>query len=667
MSIKKICDEILNKTKASKMSRAFQHYAQSEDKKIAKEEAEKHKVSRPSYLSGEIKPLEGGAIRVRPKASEESMSLSINDICDDILSKYMGTGRYSGAGANEPVVTRREGYIVRERPLPGQTQASIKAGHVAEQKKEAPKKMKPEEKEKTKIREEGYRLGQKRPESFYAPPAPPEKKYSGSWREYFRSKLNRSEDKMSLRKSVDELLNKALSGLNKPAVKKTDKIPSPEVVTHKPNPVKTEGVLKPVGKSKDYKKDVKTIEQHSYPSGGHTAVVEGKGKKANISTVSLYDPKEQEVHVQHGKGKTKTIPTTAEHEKELKEASIKESDMKKNHSYVYSGETEDGLKKKKKQAPKADGHTLGKDPTIRAEGEMEPMSLSKSVDALLEKAKSRSAMGQYDESVVKKLKKQPGVKEPYALAAAIKQGTVQHKSIDDLTIEQHLSKSHPDLIKDLKFHEKPGGHRKTEEGFEHTYQETGGRGRLASTVTTKTKPGEKQEQKRYSYDPKKQEVEVKETSKPYVKKVIEATPEAEKELKEASIDVRTCDLIKSYEDQELEKGGEMAARAVAGAIKDPKLSPKKYEKATRVSERAAEKYPGYPEKLKERMYRSITWKIGDGIIKGGRVLPIGPGGEIQNLVKDDDGGEATGRKRMDAMDVKKEQSKSRKEYEGEED
>lgn len=331
------CDDIMNKTKASKMSRAFQHYSAAEDKKTAKEESEVHRVSRPSMLSGEIKNVSDKIIRVRPRQSE-TMSLSkakikdrtvgkegpfpeyhvreketpkktqvivqepkykeqsiftnkkrstginmsdvkndkryklqsddtireegpigsrtkvidpykenaarksISDTCDDILSKYMGTGKYSGSGANDPVVTKREGYTVRERPLPGQTKESIKAGHIKAQKENVPKKLESHEKEKSKIRDEGYKLGQKNPASQYAPPSPPEKKYSGGWRDYFR----RSEGNMDLKKSIDDLLVKC-------------------------------------------------------------------------------------------------------------------------NSHVITGETEEGLKKKKKQAPKADGHTLGKNPSAKAE------------------------------------------------------------------------------------------------------------------------------------------------------------------------------------------------------------------------------------------------------------------------------------------------------------
>jgi hypothetical protein len=46
--------------------------------------------------------------------------------------------------------------------------------------------------------------------------------------------------------------------------------------------------------------------------------------------------------------------------------------VQKCYSHVLSGETEEDLKRKKKQPEKADGHTLGTDPALRDEGEMVP-------------------------------------------------------------------------------------------------------------------------------------------------------------------------------------------------------------------------------------------------------------------------------------------------------
>lgn len=374
----------LEKTKASKMSRAFQHYSAAEDKKTAKEESEVHRVSRPSMLSGEVKNVSDKVVRVRPRQSE-AMTLSkdlardynrneakkveedvnkyseenphkkyphgkiaerfnvgvlapkkksIDDLCDDILCKYAGTGKYSGSGANDPVVTKREGYTVRERPLPGQTKESIKAGHIRSQKEESTKKLESHEKEKSKIRDEGYKLGQKNPASQYAPPAPPEKKYSGGWRDYFR----RSEGNMDLKKSIDDLLEKC-------------------------------------------------------------------------------------------------------------------------NSHVISSETEEGLKKKKKQAPRADGHTLGKNPPAKPEDlemvkvdvegafKSSESDLMKSVNDLLEKAQlpglNKPAVKQT--AKVKTAEDTMSTEKPKNLI----------RSMDDLTTEKYIAKS-VHLVKDLvKSEEKP--------------------------------------------------------------------------------------------------------------------------------------------------------------------------------------------------------------------
>lgn len=515
-SIDVACDDIMNKTKASKMSRAFQHYGAAEEKKKAKEEAEVHRVPRPSMLSGEIKNVSDKIVRVRPR-KEESMSLSISDACDNILCKYMGTGRYSGSGANEPVVTKREGYTVRERPLPGQTKASIVAGHIAEQKKESPKKMEPEEKEKTKIREEGYKLGQKNPASQYASPAPPEKKYSGSWKEFFR----RSEGNMDLKKSIDELLDRALLNKGKFADPKTGKPLEGSALYYKkygeagqkktyPKHVSgtsEEEEYRP-NKVRDISDSARSLKQEQYRTkkhGGTYVTEEDSPKVFRHKTRS-------EMHSEDITSDKTTDKAIARHGKKFQKESNKfwkeRATMKslneqigdlliKCNSHVISGETEEGLKKKKKQAPKADGHTLGNTPLQKENEEMvkvdvegafksldertadlhkaqlpglnkpavkqtekvkttedvvrteKPKNLIRSmIDDLIEKAKSRSAMGQYDESVVKKLKRQKGVDNPYALATAIKEGTVKHKSMDDLTVLNYVEKS-AHLFKDI--------------------------------------------------------------------------------------------------------------------------------------------------------------------------------------------------------------------------
>jgi hypothetical protein len=86
---------------------------------------------------------------------------------------------------------------------------------------------------------------------------------------------------------------------------------------------------------------------------------------------------------------------------------------------------------------------------------------------------------------------------------------------------------------------------------------------------------------------------------------------------EKSLDERICDLLK----KNMSSYGEPSYNELEHAMDTRK-------------KRAAE------SKAKKRIqaygYKSIFWKTGDGIIKGGRILPLGPGGQVQDLAKDDE-------------------------------
>ncbi len=274
--------------------------------------------------------------------------------------------------------------------------------------------------------------------------------------------------------------------------------------------------------------------------------------------------------------------------------------------------------------------------------------LRKSIDDLLEKAKSRSAMGQYDESVVKKLKKQPGVENPFALATAIKQGTVHRKSFDEQTSE-YFVKCHSHVLfgdteDELKRekkqpkkadghvfgggHEdeagKPGGEmvkKKVEDlssesadayksldervcdlhkarydtkepsEKEGVVSQTEGYGEHPDTLHTKSGP-DKMSQKRYSYDKGKQEVEVEhtkqsETGKPGMKTTIPATAEFEEELKNASM-TSTIDAI--LEKGRLRQVNKVKEGGAASGIRRPHLSE---EQKKRIIEGSAAKVKAY--------------------------------------------------------------------------
>lgn len=275
--------------------------------------------------------------------------------------------------------------------------------------------------------------------------------------------------------------------------------------------------------------------------------------------------------------------------------------------------------------------------------------LRKAIDDLLEKAKSRSAMGQYDESVVKKLKKQPGVENPFALATAIKQGTVHRKSFDEQTSE-YFVKCHSHVLfgdteQDLKRekkqpkkadghvfgggHEdeagKPGGEmvkKKVEDlgsegpeayksldericdlhksrydtkpssAEEGTISQTEGYGEHPDTLHTKSSRKARMTQKRYSYDKDKQEVEVEhtkhsDTGKEGVRKIIPASAKYEKELKNASM-ISTIDVI--LEKGRLRQVNRVKESGAASGVRRPYLSE---EQKKRIIEGSAAKVKAY--------------------------------------------------------------------------
>ena len=82
-------------------------------------------------------------------------------------------------------------------------------------------------------------------------------------------------------------------------------------------------------------------------------------------------------------------------------------------------------------------------------------------------------------------------------------------------------------------------------------------------------------------------------------------------------------------------------------LTDRAITPKKYDKLNRVAEKAAKKYDDYPDTLftlvsehnNKKTLKSVvdTWKSKSNFVtKGARVYPIGPGGEVQDLSKDEE-------------------------------
>ena len=449
----------LEKTKATKMNRAFQNFARSEDKKIAREEDKKHTIPRTRVLEGggEVKNISDRVIRVRPR-SGEAMQLSISDQCDDILSKYMGTGRYSGSGENDPVVTKREGYTVRERPLPGQTKASIKAGHIKDQKEESPKKLEPHEKEKSKIRDEGYKLGQKNPASQYSPPAPPEKKYSGNWREFFKRSFEAACDAIMNKGKGSETpswmededsYNSVMSGGGKKrqthSVKEDDSSYNHEYDSHSETPR-----IKTYDEKQEYNSWREKIAKLGAAKSIEVScdVIMEKGKTFKEIDAEESPRKEKKIKaIERAKDKAsytnrfgtkfdsppKQAMTLSNTEDTMNLRKTVDDLLEKCNSHVITGETEEGLKKKKKEAPKADGHTLGKNPPAAAE-DMEMVKVDTEGAFKSKDYEDFQPSKKEQDKLMGKMEKESGVKYPTAKEIEKRQAT---KSLDERTVDLH--------------------------------------------------------------------------------------------------------------------------------------------------------------------------------------------------------------------------------------
>jgi hypothetical protein len=354
-----------------------------------------------------------------------------------------------------------------------------------------------------------------------------------------------------------------------------------------------------------------------------------------------------------------------------------EKSLAKCHSHVLEGETEESVKKKKKQPEKADGHVLGTDPTPRDEGEMvkkkEPdaWKSQQSGERFREEQNRLKQQRLHEKEAYKRTRMTGGTSEwgKYKAEADANKQEMEEKeksfvsAIDELMIKARVNRLDYD-----------------EDGMPQTpeaQKEFDERGRRNAAVHAGIKPKvPKGVKPRKGEEVDKSMITVVDelmakarvaASKP---RSVKLSPEKEKEVLarheqklrslrqssyrpdysryanrmyeeeggEKSLDERTIDLVKNLENQ-LDKGGEQAAQAVFNALKDPSLSPKKYGKLTRVAGKASRKYPAYAERLLDKVSahnernKSIlsTWHKDSSFITKGHVM--GPGGEEATLVK----------------------------------
>jgi len=387
-------------------------------------------------------------------------------------------------------------------------------------------------------------------------------------------------------------------------------------------------------------KDVQQVDEKG--KNPHSAVFTPKKKDPNspVNAFSTrdykYSPKKQEMTVEdikNPKGEYKKIPTTAAHEKELKNAS-KESDMEKCHTHVLDGETEDSLKAKKKQAPKADGHVLGADPKDKrgSEYEMveawapgvgksissgfEPSDLVKSISVLLEKAVygAGASGGKFQRGSGKDESKPGAVKKPelteeqkkkyisgaQTKASHLASSSGMHGLAAKIKAEKSLDERTTDLVKALNVDYGP--------------RKSG------------VKRGGYKQDPDYDLHPKDRE---KSDSNSDTRGPLPSDADSSKK----SLDERTCNLVKDMSQQR--------EREIHDAVSTVRMVKEDVPEASKMDvnpEDVHRAYSLHSNLTKPQTQKSICdkWQTGSAFMtKGARVMPLGPGGEVSTLAKDD--------------------------------
>ena len=314
--------------------------------------------------------------------------------------------------------------------------------------------------------------------------------------------------------------------------------------------------------------------------------------------------------------------------------------MEKCHTHVLDGETEDSLKAKKKQAPKAKDHVFGNDPNDKrgSEYEMvevkepqaykslssgfEPSDLVKSINALLEKATYHGVGSRAGKISVQGTHKNPkahGKVSSPSLSEERKKEIIEggrkkaltqaemgglHAQAAKIRAEKSLDERTADLVKALNVDYGP--------------RKSG------------VKRGGYRQDPDYDLHPKDRE---KSDSSSDTRGPLPSDADSSKK----SLDDRTCDLAKDMaKDLTKEREREihsavMAARMIkedAPGVEKMDYKPDDLARVARTHNNIAAK----------RTLKSVCDKwISDSpyITKGSMILPLGPGGEIQDLSKDE--------------------------------
>lgn len=398
------------------------------------------------------------------------------------------------------------------------------------------------------------------------------------------------------------------------------------------------------------------------------------------------------------------------------------------HSHVLGGETEDSLKTKKKQAPKANDHVFGNDPNDDRGSEYEMVEvkepeaykseesdLVKSIEALLEKATYHGVGSREGKIYVQGTHKNPkahGKVSSPQLSEARKKEIIEgsrkkaltqaeigglHGQADKLRTAKSIDSD--DLNKNLREGYKKEAIRQTGKDYDHNAEADYERSkeiRDEHPGITAAEPGreenykkeaslreklspksiderttdlvrslnvdygprrsgvsrggwrqdpdagierEKEDKINYEKVSKEREKEDKRDRKTGIRENAEAGPRYD-DL-EMSLDDRTCDLVKDLtKDLTKEREKEihsavMAARMIKHDVPgadEMDYKPEDLARVVRTHNNIAAK-----RSLKRSLKSVIdTWKDDSPYItKGSTIMPLGPGGQIQDLAKDD--------------------------------
>jgi len=320
----------------------------------------------------------------------------------------------------------------------------------------------------------------------------------------------------------------------------------------------------------------------------------------------------------------------------IKQGTVKhkseESDMEKCHTHVLDGETEDGLKAKKKQAPKADGHVLGADPKDKRGSEYEMVeawapgvSKKSVVDDLLQKAVygAGASGGKFQRGSGKDESKPSAVRKPelteeqkkkyisgaQTKASHLASSTGMHGLAAKIKAEKSIDERTCDLVKALNVDYGP--------------RKSGVR-----------RGGWKQDPDA-GIDKKKEEAM---DSQPVFleerNRALAGPQPAKSENK--SLDERTCNLTKDMSQQR--------EREIHDAVSTIRMTKENLPEAAKMDvkpEDVQRAHSLHTNLSTPRTQKSICdkWQDSPFISKGARVMPLGPGGDVQTLVKDDSEGQ----------------------------